>query len=124
MYGVLQSVLKYILLRLGYTLGTSFIDTIFNSGLMGVATRSASILGLMMVGAMTATTVNVPLNWVINVGETSVVVSELFDAVYPGILSVALVLLMMALIKKGKRPTILIIGLLVVAMLGAAVGIF
>lgn len=124
MYGVMQSVLKYTLLKLGYTLGTSFIDSIFNSGLMSVATRSASILGLMMVGAMTATTVSVPMNWVINVGDTSVVVAELFDAVYPGILSVGLVLLMMALIKKGKRPTVLIVGLLVVAMVGAALGIF
>jgi mannose/fructose/N-acetylgalactosamine-specific phosphotransferase system component IID len=31
---------------------------------------------------------------------------------------------MMGLIKKGKRPTVLIIGLLVVALLGALVGIF
>jgi PTS system mannose-specific IID component len=123
-YGVSQSVLKYILLKLGYTLGTSFIDMVFNSGLMSIATRSASILGLIMVGSMTATTVGVPLNWVINIGETSVVVLDLFEAIYPGILSLALVLLMMSLIKKGKRPTILIIGLLVVALLGALVGIF
>lgn len=123
-YGVSQSVLKYILLKLGYTLGTSFIDMVFNSGLMSIATRSASILGLIMVGSMTATTVGVPLNWVINIGETSVVVLDLFEAIYPGILSLALVLLMMGLIKKGKRPTVLIIGLLVVALLGALVGIF
>lgn len=123
-YGVSQSVLKWILLKAGYTLGTSFIDKVFSTGLMSSLTRCASILGLMMVGAMTATTVNVPLNWTLNVGQTSVVVLDLFNAVYPGILSVIIVLIMMGLIKKGKRPVVLILGLLVVAMLGAAVGIF
>lgn len=58
----------------------------------------------MMVGAMTATTVGFPLNWTLNIGETSIVVSELFDAIYPGILSLALVLFMMWRIKKGNRP--------------------
>lgn len=124
LYGVLQSIAKYILLILGYTLGTSFIDTVFNSGLMNVATRSFSILGLLMVGAMTATTVSVPLNWTINIGETSVVVLDLFEAIYPGILSIGVVLLMMFLIKRGKRPVTLILGLLVVALVGAAIGIF
>ena len=107
-----------------YTLGTSFINTVFNSGLMSVATRCASILGLMMVGAMTATTVGFPLNWTLNIGETSIVVSELFNAIYPGILSLALVLFMMWRIKKGNRPTQLIIGLLIFGLLGAFLGIF
>ena len=98
LYGISQSLLKWVLLKLGYTLGTSFIDTVFNSGLMSVATRCASILGLMMVGAMTATTVGFPLNWTLNIGETSIVVSELFDAIYPGILSLALVLFMICLL--------------------------
>lgn len=83
-----------------------------------------NILGLMMVGAMTATTVGFPLNWTLNIGETSIVVSELFDAIYPGILSLALVLFMMWRIKKGNRPTQLIIGLLIFGLLGAFLGIF
>lgn len=83
-----------------------------------------NILGLMMVGAMTATTVGFPLNWTLNIGETSIVVSELFNAIYPGILSLALVLFMMWRIKKGNRPTQLIIGLLIFGLLGAFLGIF
>ncbi|MFR3858621.1 MAG: PTS system mannose/fructose/sorbose family transporter subunit IID [Faecalibacterium sp.] len=51
-------------------------------------------------------------------------VSELFNAIYPGILSLALVLFMMWRIKKGNRPTQLIIGLLIFGLLGAFLGIF
>ena len=124
LYGVTQSILKWFLLKAGYTLGTSFIDSIYNSGLMQVATKAASILGVMMVGCMTAPTVGFPLNWTVTIGDTSLVVLDLFESIYPGILSVAIVLIMLAFIKKGVRPIVLIFGLLIFCLLGAAVGIF
>lgn len=124
LYGVTQSILKWFLLKAGYTLGTSFIDSVYNSGLMQVATKAASILGVMMVGCMTATTVGFPLNWTLTIGDTSLVVLDLFESIYPGILSVAIVLIMLAFIKKGVRPIVLIFGLLIFCLLGAAVGIF
>ena len=123
-YGVTQSICKYYLTVLGYTTGTEFIDRVYNSGLMKIATKCISILGLLMVGAMTATTVSFPLNWTIAVGDTSVVVLDLLDAVYPGVMSVVLVLVMMSLIKKGKRPTHLILGIIALGMIGALIGIF
>ena len=124
LYGVTQSILKWFLLKAGYTLGTSFIDSVYNSGLMQVATKAASILGVMMVGCMTATTVGFPLDWTVTIGDTSLVVLDLFESIYPGILSVAIVLIMLAFIKKGVRPIVLIFGLLIFCLLGAAVGIF
>lgn len=124
LYGVTQSIFKWFLLKAGYTLGTSFIDSVYNSGLMQVATKAASILGVMMVGCMTATTVGFPLNWTVTIGDTSLVVLDLFESIYPGILSVAIVLIMLAFIKKGVRPIVLIFGLLIFCLLGAAVGIF
>lgn len=124
LYGVTQSILKWFLLKAGYTLGTTFIDSVYNSGLMKVATKAASILGVMMVGCMTATTVGFPLNWTVTIGDTSLVVLDLFESIYPGILSVAIVLIMLAFIKKGVRPIVLIFGLLIFCLLGAAVGIF
>lgn len=124
LYGVTQSILKWFLLKAGYTLGTSFIDSVYNSGLMQVATKAASILGVMMVGCMTATTVGFPLNWTVTIGDTSLVVLDLFESIYPGILSIAIVLIMLAFIKKGVRPIVLIFGLLIFCLLGAAVGIF
>lgn len=123
-YGVPQSILKLILLRLGYTLGSTAIDSIFSSGLVQVATKAASILGLTMVGAMTATTVSVPITWTLGSGDTAVSVSDLLDSIYPGLLSIAIVLLCMWLIKKGARPLQIILGIVVVAMVGAALGIF
>ena len=91
---------------------------------MAALTKSASVLGLMMVGCMTATTVNVPLNWTINMGETSVIVGDVVNSIFPGILSIVLVLILMRLIKKGRRPLQLIAGIFAVALAGAFIGIF
>lgn len=127
LYGVTQSISKWYLLQAGYNLGTSFIDTVFNSGLVNVLTKCASVVGLTMVGAMTANMVNVPLNWVINTtgkegGE--VVVGDIVNSIFPGLLGVILLFVLVRLIKKGYRPTQLIAGIFVLALVGALLGIF
>ena len=127
LYGVTQSIAKWYLLQAGYNLGTSFIDTVFNSGLVNVLTKCASVVGLTMVGAMTANMVNVPLNWVINTtgkagGE--VVVRDIVNSIFPGLLGVVLLFVLVRLIKKGYRPIQLIAGIFVLALVGALLGIF
>lgn len=124
LYGVTQSIAKYFFINWGYTLGTSFIDSVFKSGLMASLTKAASVLGLMMVGCMCASMVSVPINLTIAVGETSVVVKDVLESIFPGLLGVVLLFFLMRLIKKGYRPTQLIIGILVFALLGAFVGLF
>lgn len=124
LYGVSQSVLKYILLYNGYVLGTSFIETVFNSGLISTLTKAASCLGLMMVGAMTATTLSVPLDCTISLNGAEIVLQDLLDGIFPGILSIALLFGCMALIRKGVRPIYLIFGIFVLSLLLALIGIF
>lgn len=124
LYGVSQSVLKYILLNLGYSFGTSFIDTVFKSGLMQALTKAASVLGLMMVGTMVATTVRVPLALSFEMQGASVVINDIINSIFPGLLGVVLLFTLKGLIKKGVRPAQLIIGILVFALAGAFIGIF
>lgn len=117
LYGGSQLVARYYLLRIGYTMGTSFIDSVFSSGLMDSLTKSASILGLGMVGAMVATMVSVKLTLPLNVGQTSVELFSIADSIMPGLLSIALVFYLVSLIKKGIRPVVLVIGILVFCVL-------
>lgn len=124
LYGVTQSIAKYFLTNIGYTFGMSFIDSVYNSGLMGALTKASSVLALTMVGAMTAQMVNVPLNWNIQIGETSVVVNDILNQIFPGFLSVVLMIVLVKLIRKKVRPTWLVVGILVVSLFAAAIGIF
>ena len=67
---------------------------------------------------------NVKLAWTIQVGQTSVVVLDVVNSIMPGILSVALVFGLVALIKKGVRPVTLVLGILVLSVALAFFGIF
>lgn len=124
LYGVGQMIARWYLLRIGYSFGTSFIDTVFESGLMSALTKSAAIVGLTMVGAMVATMVNVKLAWTIQVGETSVVVLDVINSIMPGILSILLVFGLVKLIKKGVKPVTLVLGILIITIVLAFFGIF
>ncbi|MGC3995512.1 MAG: PTS system mannose/fructose/sorbose family transporter subunit IID [Propionicimonas sp.] len=124
LYGVSQSVVKYYFTNWGYTLGTSMIDTVFKSGLMAALTKAAAVLGLTMMGAMTAKMVNVPLQWTIQIGGASLVVQDVINSIMPGLLSVLLVFGLVALIRRGVRPTWLVVIILATGVLGALVGIF
>lgn len=124
LYGVGQMIARWYLLRIGYSFGTSFIDTVFESGLMSALTKSAAIVGLTMVGAMVATMVNVKLAWTIHVGETSVVVLDVINSIMPGILSILLVFGLVKLIKKGVKPVTLVLGILIITIVLAFFGIF
>ena len=81
-------------------------------------------MGITMVGAMVASSVNVKLAWTINVGEASVVVLDILDSIIPGLLSIVLVFVLMKLIKKGYKPLTLVFGILIFSIVLAFLGIF
>lgn len=110
--------------KYGYIYGTAFIDKVFHSGLMSSFTKAASILGLVMVGAMTAQMVNVPVSMEIAMGETSLVINDVINQIFPGLLSVLLLFTFTFLIRKGTRPTRLVIATLLLGLIGAFVGVF
>ena len=123
-YGGSQVAARWYLVRAGYKYGTSFIDTVFNSGLMISLTKAAGVMGITMVGAMVASSVDVKLAWTLNIGETSVVLLDVFNSIMPGILSVILVFGLVRLIKKGYKPITLVFGILVISIVLAFLGIF
>ncbi|NCB33202.1 MAG: PTS system mannose/fructose/sorbose family transporter subunit IID [Erysipelotrichia bacterium] len=124
LYGGSQIIARYYLLRAGYSLGTSFIDTIFESGLMDALTKAASVLGMVMVGAMVSSQVNVKLAWTIDIGGAQVVLLDVINSIMPGILSILLVFGLMKLIKKGWTPTKLVLLILFGAIALAFCGVF
>ena len=124
LYGVTQSIAKYYLLNAGYKYGTTFIDQIFESGLINALTKAAGILGLMMTGALTASMVYVPLNWTISINGASLVIQDVFDSIFPGLLSILYVFGLVKLFKKGVSATTIIFAIMGISLLGALIGIF
>ncbi len=92
--------------KLGYTKGQELIRQISESNLMDKLMYGCSIAGLMVVGGMAATLVNVttPLAY----GET-LVVQDILNGIMPQMLPLALTGFMYFLVKKGVHPIVIVI---------------
>ena len=115
---------RYLATGWGYRLGTGFLKKIQANGMMESLTLGASIIGLMVVGAMTATmiTINIPLK--IGSGENAVTVQSIFDDIVPNILCLGAFGIVFYLLKKEMKPLTILIGLAFFGIFGSWIGIF
>lgn len=104
--------LRYFGLHWGYKFGTDFITKAEQSGVMDKITLAASVLGLMVIGGMTASMVNFTLPFQIGSGDTAVTVQSILDSILPNMLPLSLTLLVYYLFGKGVKSTTIIIGLI------------
>lgn len=124
-YGLAFLGVKWYLINLGYTLGTKSITEAFKSGIVANLSKAACVMGLMMVGSLTSSMVEISTPLVIPMGSgTEMVVQDIFDSVFPGILKLALLFFCVKMIRKKVQPIALIAIILAFGIIGALVGIF
>lgn len=109
---------------LSYKAGSDLIIKSINSGILPMITKAASIMGMVMVGAMISSTVKVPLNVVFGTGEQVTSLVDMFDAIMPGFLGLLLSLGCFKLVRKKVNPNWILLGTIVVGLVGAFIGIF
>lgn len=115
---------RYLGLFYGYKLGTNFVARMAEMNLMQRLSEGATIVGLMVVGVMTATMIDVPFSLVIGEGEQAMTLASIFDSIMPNIVPLLLTLGIFRLIKKGRSSVTILIAVILVSILGAVVGIF
>ena len=123
-YNVPATILRYYLTFVGFNSGSEFISTLYKSGSMKVLTKAASILGLLMVGAMTATTVG--FSSIISIpvqGGDPVMLQTYLDAIFKGLVPLGLTLLCFYLLDKKVNVNIIMIGVVVLAIVLAMLGV-
>ena len=116
--------LRYYLMHMGYKLGSGFLQKIQENGLMETLTYGASVLGLMVIGSMTAgnVAVNVPL--VIGEGDAATTFGDICNTIMPGLLPLAFTLFIYYLVsKKNVKTTTLLLLLVAVGLVGSFFGI-
>ena len=116
--------LRFYLMHAGYKLGSGFLAKVQESGLMDVLTYGASVLGLMVIGGMTAENVAITVPLVIGSGETATTLGDICNTIMPGLLPLAFTLLMYWLVsKKNVKTTTLLVALVVIGLVGSFFGI-
>uniref|UniRef100_UPI00403FB3EA PTS system mannose/fructose/sorbose family transporter subunit IID n=1 Tax=Candidatus Enterococcus willemsii TaxID=1857215 RepID=UPI00403FB3EA len=123
-FNVPHLLFRYFATGWGYKLGTGFLKKIQENGLMNSLTFGASIIGLMVVGGMTATMIDINIPIQIGSGENAVTVQSIFDDIVPHILNLGVFGAVFYLLKKEVKPLSVLLILAVVGILGSLIGLF
>lgn len=81
-----SEIVRRVGFKIGYEGGSEFLTRISEDGTLNKLTEAARIMGLVVIGAMMASMVNVNLVTVLNINGAQVVLQEIFDAICPKIL--------------------------------------
>lgn len=110
--------------KLTYKQGRSAIRGILSSKTMNQVVEGANILGMSMMGVLTASMVSLSTILSVTVGESTMAIQDQLDMLMPGLLQIGVLFIYYLLIhKKGVSIAKLVIGTLVVALLLAAIGV-
>lgn len=111
--------------NLTYTKGRSAIKGIMSSKLMKDVIEGANILGMAMMGVLSASMVNLSIAFTANFGESVFSVQEKIDGIMPGILPLSVLFIYYYLIsKKGVSIAKLVLATLVLGIATAFIGLF
>ncbi|WP_294562829.1 PTS system mannose/fructose/sorbose family transporter subunit IID [uncultured Traorella sp.] len=126
LFSILIFVVGRYTCRLGYDLGSEAVPKLLQSGTMNKLITAASILGLFMMGALSASyvTVTTPLSWTIESTGAVISIQSYLDQILPGMLQLAAVFgVYWYFTHKGQNYIKLVLLILVISIVAAFFGI-
>lgn len=108
---------------LGYKLGNKYIQKAMASGLLSSITRAASIMGLIMVGALSYQMIKFGTVLHLDMNNQKLVLQNILDSIMPGLLPLGLVLGCFSLIRRRVSMITLLIGIFIFATILTLLGI-
>ena len=116
--------LRFSLGYVGFISGSSFITNMYQNGTLKILTKCAGILGLIMVGAMSASTVKFTTAISIPIpGGEAVALQSSLDTLFLGLVPLLLTFGCKKLLDKNVNINWIMVGILVLSLLMAAVHI-
>ena len=103
--------------------GVKFFGDMSNSGIVENLTKAASILGLMVIGAMIASTVNITIPLEIGVSGASQPLQTYIDQIMPCLLPLLIFGIMYWLLGKNVKTTTILVFLIIISCIGTFFGI-
>lgn len=124
LYNALAVPVRFLGPYIGYGLGSKFMSEAAENGIMNFVTKAASIVGLMTVGAMTATMVTMNIGFIFKMNGAEQSIQDMLDSIFPCLLPLLLTLGCFKLLSKNMKPTLLIAVIMVLGIAGKYIGIF
>ncbi|MCI5773076.1 MAG: PTS system mannose/fructose/sorbose family transporter subunit IID [Erysipelotrichaceae bacterium] len=124
LYNIVSIAVRWFGLTYGYKYGSEFVSKMSGNNVMQRLSEGATLVGLMVLGTMTATMVTVPLDFVIGKGDQAMSLQGIFDTIMPNLIPLLLVLGSYKLIKNGMSTTKVLFLIILIAIVGAGINIF
>lgn len=122
-YNIPSYLVRYYGGVIGYRLGSKYIAEATQSGLLACITKASSIMGLMMVGAMSASMVKFTTTYQTTIAGQPFVLQEILDKICVGLIPLMLVLGCLKLLNKKVSPNRVLIVLILLGFAAAGIGI-
>lgn len=126
LYNIPAFIIHYYALYSGFSLGKNFIKKLYESDGMKILTKAASMLGLMMMGSMTAS--NVKFKTILSVGvqgaKEPMLIQTYLDQLFVGLVPLVVTLIVFYLLKNKKmNVNVVMFGVMIVGILLGLLGI-
>lgn len=115
-YNVPGYLLRYFGVMYGYKLGVGYLTKIQESGLMESFKTAASILGVMVIGAMTNEMVSINFAIKLGSGKNAETLQSIIDSMIPGVMSLIVLYIFYVLNKKKVNVLWQILGAAIVGI--------
>jgi len=123
-YGIIGPTISYIAFHSGYKLGVNAIDVIVGENSKRI-TDAFNILGVMVVGALAASTIVLKTIAKIPMGGKTEPLENVLNGIFPGLLPLGMVLLGWWLVSsKQMTATKVILIMTVIVTIGCLIGLF
>lgn len=125
LYTAITLAVSYGLAHKGYSLGRNSIIGLLQGGRIRELIYGANVLGLIMMGALSASYVKIVTPFKLVALEGSeVVFQQVLDAIAPGLLPLAAVFaIYFYLVRKGPRYTTILLSVVAISLLGSLTGL-
>lgn len=113
----------YFCYNAGYRFGKNAVTKLLAGGLVKQLTEGLGVMGLMVLGCLVATVIPItcPLSFELATGTLAI--QEVLDTILPKLLPLVAFLITYHFVKKGTKPTVILLGMFVLAAIFALTGI-
>mgnify|MGYP000227730610 CR=1 FL=1 len=121
---LLFNIPKVLVRHWGYNSGMKALNRFEELGLTEKIFTAAAIIGLLVIGGMSASMVSINPVVAIGSGDNAIKLIDVINGIMPKMLSLLTTLGVYRLLKKGMKPNTILLGIIVVSVLLTAIGIF
>lgn len=124
LYNIPHFIIRYFGGVFGYNFGTNVLSKASDSGIIQKVSQAANIVGLMIIGAMIASMVNLNTTLSLTISDTVFTIQQYLDQIFPKLLPLLFTLWVWKMFKKGKSSTYILLFTIAFAIVGVLIKVF